>query len=277
MPARSGKLAAIAVLLFGLAACAPPPRTTVNVVGDKFSKEITIDGLPLSDRLHSNSTFWMLRSFVEPQSRVAVHEIYVEWFFPGHGTTRYHAADDTARPLQARQILKESCGRNCGQTDTISIDIDEATLRARAAEGFQVKLSGNDGSAWILDITSQMINAQLQAEEQILKGPAVASATPNDKSPAAPSGPTLGINYMSASQVNPVLYRDGGMFVVNVVPNSPAEKAGMKNGDVLVSFDGTRLSDPAAARDIIGRAKAGSVVKLEIQRGSDRMKLDAHM
>jgi S1-C subfamily serine protease len=101
--------------------------------------------------------------------------------------------------------------------------------------------------------------------------------TRNPSRPAAPSGPALGINYMTAAQVNPVLYRDGGMFVVSVTPNSPADKAGMKGGDVLVSFNGTRLSDPAEARDIIARVKPGSVVKLEIQRGHDRLKLDAHM
>jgi hypothetical protein len=280
---RSGKFATAAVLLFSLAACGPlgpPPRTTVDVISDRFSKEITLVGLQTGDSFDGDSVDWMLRSFVNPQARTATHQIYVDWFFQGHGTTKYFAADDTARALPVHQILKESCGRNCGQTDTITIAIDEATLRVRAAGGFQIKLSTNNGAHLILDITPQMINAQLQAENQILSGAPVAAAQLNNPSAtnsAAPLGPPLGINYMSASQVNPVLYRDGGVFIVSVVPNSPADKAGVKGGDVLVSFNGAPLPAPEVARDVIARVKPGSVVKLEIQRGNDRLKLDAHM
>jgi len=71
MPYRSGKLAAIAVLVLALAACGPlgpPPRTTVNVLGDKFSKEIELQGIPLHDPTNGDDLFWMLRSFVNPQT-----------------------------------------------------------------------------------------------------------------------------------------------------------------------------------------------------------------
>lgn len=227
MSYRTGKLVTIVVLLLALAACVPPspPRTTVDIISDKFSKDITLVGLEEADTFDGDTVDWKLRSFVDPQARTATHQIYVDWFFQGHGSAKYFAADDRARSLPVLQILKESCGRNCGQTDTIAIAIDEATLRSRAARGFEAKLSTNGGAHVILDITPHMIAAQLQAEDQILKGPAVASVpSATGSPPTAPPGPTLGINYMSASQVNPALYRDGGVFVVSVVPNSPADK-----------------------------------------------------
>lgn len=275
MPYRSGKLAAIAVLL-ALAACGPlgaPPRTTVNVIGDKFSKEIELQGIPQKDAFDGNGTFWMLRSFADPQARTAQHQIYVEWFYPGHGTTRYRAADDTARPLRTQQIFKDSCGRDCGQTDTITIDIDEPTLRARAATGFEVKLSGNDGSAAILAITSQMIAAQLQAEDRILHPPAgmspqAAAASANART--AEGKPFLGVAPMD-------LPFGIGVTLVRVDPNTPAEAAGLKAGDLVLSYDGHAIDKAQQLTDEILLTKPGSLVLIEVRRGSNKMTLSAQM
>src|ERR1700722_6904350 len=110
MARRVGMLAAL-VLLVGLVACAPPtpPRTSVNVISDKFSPGVTLEGLPQVVRFSGNEVFWMLRSVVFTQSHSADQQIYVEWFFPGHGRSRYMAADDSARALRVRPILKENC------------------------------------------------------------------------------------------------------------------------------------------------------------------------
>lgn len=263
-------------LLLSLASCAPasPPRTTVNVISDKFSQAVTLEGLPKDVNFGDNEIFWMLRSFAYPQTRSTNHEIYVEWFFPGHGSTKYFAADDTARPLPVKQILKENCGSKCGQTDTVAITIDEPTLRARATTGFQVKLSATDGSHYVLDITPPMIVAQLQAENQVFGGQPAASVQPT-ASDVVPGGPKLGVGFMqiSASKINASFPE--GLIVLIVTPGSPADKAGVQKGDILVSFDGKPLTDPAAAQGIIASTKRGSLVPLEIQRGTNRMRLDA--
>jgi hypothetical protein len=255
-------------VLLVLAGCAaPPPRTTVNVISDKFSPGVTLEGLPKEDVFDSNDVFWMLRSVVYPQTRSADHEVYVEWFFPGHGSAKYFAADDTARPLPVRKILKENCGAKCGQTDTVGIGIDEATLRGRATTGFQVKLSATDGSSDVLDITPQMISAQLAAEGNVL-----GSEPPNP--PTSPRTVALGVSYpaVSASKINPAF--PDGLLITAVTPQSPAEQAGIHIGDVLISFDGTPLIDPTTARVTRFTLKAGSIVKVEIQRDNKRMKLD---
>src|SRR5579862_5422965 len=161
-------LVLLLVVLAALAGCVQP-RTTVNVIGDKFSRDITLEGIPLHDPTNGDDLFWMLRSFVNPQAHTAQHQIYVAWTYAGGYSGRYFAADDTARALPVTMILKETC-RGCDRTDTLGIDIDEATLRARAATGFQVKLSAQDGTAGILSITPQMINAQLQAEDSLMAG-----------------------------------------------------------------------------------------------------------
>lgn len=278
MPCRSGKFAAIALLLFGLAACGPlaldpPPRTTVNVVADKFSKDVTLEGLPQNNAFADNGTFWMLRSFVNPQTRMAQHQIYVDWFFPGHGTAKYHAADDAARSLPTRQIFKESCGRQCGQTDTIAIDIDETTLRTRALTGFQVKLSANDGAATVLGITPQMIAAQLQAEDNIIH-PTVnvrAQAPVINPNARTPDGkPFLGITSGNMPFANAVV-------VQSVDPDSPAEAAGIRRGDMVLRYNGQAVTDVDQFKNLVLQTVPGTLVPIEISRGLNRVNISAQM
>lgn len=276
MAYRWGKFVAVAVLLLALVACGPlgaPPRTTVNVVGDKFSKEIELQGIPQKDAFDSNGTFWMLRSFANPQARTTQHQIYVEWFYPGHGTTRYHAADDTARVLETHQIYKESCGRNCGQTDTITIDIDEPTLRARIATGFQVKLSGNDGSSAILTITPQMINAQIQAEDRIYaapKGVSAIAAAAAANARTKDGKPFLGIATMD-------LPFGVGLQVMRVDPNTPAQAAGLQVGDLVRKYNEQAVKNANHLTGLIQQTTPGSVVPIEVDRHEQILTLSAQM
>jgi membrane-associated protease RseP (regulator of RpoE activity) len=216
---------------------------------------------------------WMLRSFVNPQARTATHQIYVDWFFQAHGTTKYFAADDTARALPVHQILKESCGRNCGQTDTITIAIDEATLRARAASGFQAKLSTNNGAHVILNITPQMITAQLQAENRIYSAPAgispvAAAAAANARTPDSKG--FLGIAPFD-------LPFGLGVQVNRVDPNTPASAAGFQIGDSVLSYNGQKVTGADQLSSLIRETAPGTLVPIEINRHEKRMTLNAQM
>jgi hypothetical protein len=275
MPLRSGKIGAAAVLVLGLASCAlsQPPRTTVNVIGDKFSPGLTLEGLPMQRSIGSNGLYWLLRSEVFPKDRTTRHQIYVEWFFPGHGSTKYFAADDTAQSLPVKMILKENCGRNCGQTDTLGIGIDEAMLRKRAATGFQVKLGDTTGAAAILDITPQMINAQLQAEDRILNPPPgmsaqVAAASANARRPDGK--PLLGIAPFD-------LPFGVGVQVNRIDPNTPAEAAGFQVGDLVLSYNGQPVTGADQLRNLIAQTVPGSVVPVAIKRHGNPMSLLVQM
>jgi S1-C subfamily serine protease len=54
--------------------------------------------------------------------------------------------------------------------------------------------------------------------------------------------------------------------VTRVVQNSPAEAAGVSVGDVIRSFDGTRVDDPGALDTLLRRAEPGREAVLELQR-----------
>jgi hypothetical protein len=243
------------------------------VISDKFSKDITLVGLQRGDSFDGDSVDWMLRSFVNPEARTATHQIYVDWFFQGHGTTRYFAADDRARELPVHQILKESCGRNCGQTDTITIAIDEATLRARAAGGFQAKLSTNNGAHVVLDITPQMINAQLQAEDRIYRAPA--GISPVAAAAAANARTRDGKGFLGIAPFD--LPFGVGVQVNRVDPNTPAAAAGFQIGDLVLTYNGQKVSGADQLRTLISQTAPGTLVPIEINRDEKRITLSAQM
>lgn len=65
-----------------------------------------------------------------------------------------------------------------------------------------------------------------------------------------------------------------GALVGEVVKGSPAEKAGMKRGDVIVSFDGKKVTDSGHLRNLAASTLVGSKVKLDVIRDNKKMDLD---
>ena len=65
--------------------------------------------------------------------------------------------------------------------------------------------------------------------------------------------------------------RPGGVLVDNIYPGGPADKAGIEQGDVILSVDGKEVFDPQAIRYHIGLEKVGGKVPVEIMRGDDRL------
>ncbi len=62
-----------------------------------------------------------------------------------------------------------------------------------------------------------------------------------------------------------------GVLVNEVVPGSPAERASLRAGDVLVSFDGTPLADGGQYRNRAALARPGSTVVLGVVRDGRRL------
>jgi S1-C subfamily serine protease len=66
-----------------------------------------------------------------------------------------------------------------------------------------------------------------------------------------------------------------GVVVVNVVPDSPASRAGLRQGDVIRNIDGKEVDDPESLRKQIHEAGAGKEVRLKVQRGEAERELRA--
>ena len=60
-----------------------------------------------------------------------------------------------------------------------------------------------------------------------------------------------------------------GILVSEVVSNSPAEKAGVRNGDVIIELDGKPVDDVAGFRTTVANMTPGSQVQLKLVRGGE--------
>ncbi|MBI4964702.1 MAG: DegQ family serine endoprotease [Desulfomonile tiedjei] len=66
-----------------------------------------------------------------------------------------------------------------------------------------------------------------------------------------------------------------GALVSQVVPGSPAEKAGIKDGDIIIKFNGEPVTGAANLKNLVGKEKPGSAAKLTIFR--DKKTLDVNV
>ncbi len=69
--------------------------------------------------------------------------------------------------------------------------------------------------------------------------------------------------------------KEHGAVVSQVVPNSPAEKAGLKEGDVITELDGKAVTSAAQLRNDVGLMRVGKSVNLTVMRDGKKMTVDA--
>ena len=65
----------------------------------------------------------------------------------------------------------------------------------------------------------------------------------------------------------------GGVIVVNVEPNGPADRAGVLIGDVLLSFDDTPVSDTADVQAVLSPESVGKTFRVQMIRGGARVEV----
>ena len=66
---------------------------------------------------------------------------------------------------------------------------------------------------------------------------------------------------------------DYGVQVNQVVPGDPAAKAGIKEGDILLEFNGQKIEDPDNFRYLVAESKVGTTVPVKVMRGKETLTL----
>lgn len=91
------------------------------------------------------------------------------------------------------------------------------------------------------------------------------------------SKPFLGIEYQMVAKQSAILNEvSEGAYVVNVVPGSPAEAAGIRQDDIIKKMDGEEIKeDTGGLAEIISKKKAGQRVELEVWRDGETLQLSA--
>jgi serine protease Do len=69
------------------------------------------------------------------------------------------------------------------------------------------------------------------------------------------------------------LKKERGVIVTDVLPDGPADKAGLQIQDILLSLDGRAMGSVPLAEMIISTRPAGAVMQAEVLRGTQQLKL----
>ncbi|MGA8261050.1 MAG: DegQ family serine endoprotease [Arenicellales bacterium] len=69
--------------------------------------------------------------------------------------------------------------------------------------------------------------------------------------------------------------QENGAVVSQVMPNSPAKKAGLKEGDVIIAMDGKPVTGAAELRNDVGLKRVGTSIELTVLRDGKEMKVSA--
>ncbi len=91
-----------------------------------------------------------------------------------------------------------------------------------------------------------------------------------NKTGSFPSKGFLGVQYQMIPKETAILNNvPQGAYVSDVIPNSPADKAGIKSGDIITKADGTDLTESGGGLSkVISTKKAGDSIRLTLWRDS---------
>ena len=68
--------------------------------------------------------------------------------------------------------------------------------------------------------------------------------------------------------------RETGLLIVEVVPESPAQRAGLLVGDILITLDGQAVDDAEALQALMGGDRVGRTLAIEVLRGGAAVSLE---
>jgi len=66
---------------------------------------------------------------------------------------------------------------------------------------------------------------------------------------------------------------DGGAAITGVVPNAPAARGGLREGDTIVEIDGRPVRDPDDVSAVVNARRPGDDVRVVVERGGERRTL----
>jgi hypothetical protein len=276
-----GAIAAVSLACSPVSAMAAPRVPTVQVTTDQFSKDVKFFG-PLEgvNPFGGTSRLYRLRTWVNKETKTIEHQLYVDVSYIGGWRWYQTAADETAQDLKVLAISSNvsSCSTfGCSLSETVGIDIDDATLRVHASGGLRVKLNAKSGDSLIIELSATQVRLQVEAVDRYL---GVAAAPDPTAAVAAVPGATLGADLGADFDDIPgyarsKFTREGGALLTWVKRDSVAARAGMKWADAIVGFGGAAVIDAEDLSRKIAAVPPGTAVAVKVVRARKELDLTA--
>jgi len=192
---------------------------------------------------------------------------------PGYLGVLTSKAEDGQKGAWIREVTPDSPAAKAGlQNGDIVTKVGDREVKdvADLTSAIAEHKAGSKVMLWVMrDGKERQIEATL-GERPGRKLPALG----NVPMPAAPRGAYLGIH---TQELTPELKDrlklkvEKGVMVTEVMPDTPAAKAGLKSEDVILAVGDKQVNTPEELREIISGSKAGSEVVLHLQRGDQKM------
>jgi WD40 repeat protein len=128
------------------------------------------------------------------------------------------------------------------------------------------KLTGKKLLAFIAVLIISSIPASLKAQERVWLGVQVQSLT---QAAPSPDGGRGSGRSRAARGANRGSAETGGLLVTGIVKGSPAEKMGLRKGDILLQADEHKLTDPAVLANFVAEMKPGYDIWLTVLRNGE--------
>jgi serine protease Do len=157
-----------------------------------------------------------------------------------------------------QDFLQTDAPINPGNSGGALADLDGNVIGINTA--IATPSGGNVGLGFAIPIDmAKSIMEQLIAKGKVSRG--YLGLTPQD------------IDQDLAKALN--LNTTSGVLVSEVVPGSAADKAGLKSGDVITAFNGTKVEDSGQFRQLVAQAAPGSTATLTVLRNGQTLELKA--
>ncbi len=90
------------------------------------------------------------------------------------------------------------------------------------------------------------------------------------------NSPNLGITYLTVNSDVASYYglaASSGSLITEVSPDSLMAKGGVKKGDIIISYNGTRLGQGVSLLSLLRNCPVGKMITMEILRGKENITL----
>lgn len=85
--------------------------------------------------------------------------------------------------------------------------------------------------------------------------------------------PEIKQNINSDPELNLNVNQDEGVLIVRVMPNSPAEKAGLRSGDIISKINKQSVKDSNSVQQAVDASSIGAQLPMEVRRGGQNVDL----